>query len=223
MAFHPGVTTRIILADDHRILREGLRSLLVQLPGVDVIAEADDGRVTVELALRLVPNVVIMDVAMPSLNGIEATRQILAACPQIKVIALSMHSDVRYVSEMLKTGASGYLLKDTAFEELARALDNVNAGRTYLSPGVSHTVVQDYIRKLQPSGATNSPLLTPREKEVLQLLAEGHSTKEIAAKLQLSVKTADAYRQQIMDKLSLRSVAELTKYAIREGLTSLEF
>lgn len=214
--------TRVILADDHRILREGLRSLVSGLPGVEVVAEAEDGRTTVELTRKLSPHVVVMDVGMPDLNGIEATRQIVDITPQVKVIALSMHSDARYVSAMLQAGASGYLLKDSAFEELARALQTVTANRTYLSPGISHTLVEDYVRHLATGTLAEKPALSPREKEVLQLLAEGSSTKQIADRLGISPKTADTHRQQIMNKLGLRSVAELTKYAVREGLTSLE-
>ncbi len=216
------MATRVILADDHRILREGLRSLVGSLPGVEVVAEAEDGRTTVELARQHSPHVVVMDIGMPDLNGIEATRQITAENPRVKVIALSMHSDTRYVSAMLQAGASGYLLKDSAFEELARALQTVTANHTYLSPGISHTVVEDYVRHLAVAPSTAKSALSPREREVLQLLAEGHSTKEIADHLHLSPKTADTHRQQIMSKLGLRSVAELTKYAVREGLTSLE-
>ncbi len=214
--------TRVILADDHRILREGLRALVSSLPGVEVIAEAEDGRTTVELTRKLAPDVVVMDIGMPDLNGIEATRQISAQSPSVRVIALSMHSDARYVSAMLQAGARGYLLKDSAFEELARALQTVMANRTYLSPGISHTLVEDYVRQLASGPAVEKPVLSPREKEVLQLLAEGSSTKQIADRLRISPKTADTHRQQIMKKLGLRSVAELTKYAVREGLTSLE-
>lgn len=213
---------RIILADDHRIMREGLRSLVAKLPGVEVVAEAEDGRATVELAQQLSPDVVVMDIGMPGLNGIEATRQLTAENPKVKVIALSMHSDARFVSAMLQAGAHGYLLKDSAFEELAHALQTVMSNRTYLSPGISHTVVRDYLRHLSASPAEEKSALSSRERQVLQLLAEGHSTKEIADRLGISPKTADTHRQQIMNKLGLRSVAELTKYAIREGLTSLE-
>jgi len=220
--FHPNMPTRVILADDHRILRDGLRSLVSGLPGVTIIAEAEDGRTAVELARKHAPDVVVMDIGMPDLNGIEATRQIVARAPETKVIALSMHADSRYVSAMFQAGARGYLLKDSAFEELARAMQTVMANRNYLSPGIGHTLVEDYVRHFAGRPASEPSALTPREREVLQLLAEGHSTKQIADCLHVSPKTADTHRQQIMNKLGLRSVAELTKYALRAGLTSLE-
>jgi two-component system response regulator NreC len=211
---------RILLADDHKIVRQGLRTLLQKEPDMEVVAEAEDGRASLKLAQQLSPQVVIMDVGMPDLNGIEATRQVLADSPGIKVIALSMHSDRRFVVNMLKAGASGYLLKDSAFEELAAAIRAVMANKTYLSPGVSDVVIKDYISgpKLDSSAFS---VLTAREREVLQLMAEGKSTKQIADRLIVSVKTIETHRQQIMNKLNIHSVAELTKYAIREGLSSL--
>jgi len=212
---------RILLADDHRIIREGLRALIVGLQGLEVVAEAEDGRTAVRLARELKPDLIVMDIGMAELNGMEATRQIRAESPRAKVIALSMHSDARFVSEMLKAGASGYLLKDSAFEELARAIGVVAAGGTYLSPGITGVVVRDYVGRLGEARSEASAALTPREREVLQLVAEGHSTKEIAGKLGVSLKTVDTHRQQIMSKLGLHSVAELTKHAIREGLTEL--
>jgi len=207
---------RILLVDDHQIVREGLRILLEKEPDMEVAAEAEDGRAAVRLAREVSPQVVIMDVAMPDLNGIEATRQIVAECPGIKVIALSMHADRRFVANMLKAGASGYLLKDSAFEELARAIRTVAADKVYLSPEVSDIVVRDYVKGPQEEASVYS-LLTPREREVLQLLAEGKATREIADCLHVSVKTVETHRQQIMYKLKVRSVAELTKYAIRGG------
>jgi DNA-binding NarL/FixJ family response regulator len=197
--------------------------LLEKEPDMAVVAEADDGRATVRLVREKSPEVVIMDVAMPDLNGIEATRQIVAEFPKIKVIALSMYADQRFVLNMLKAGASGYLLKDCAFEELIRAIRLVMAHKTYLSPGVTDIVVKDYT-----AGGNNSSqpsvfsVLSPREREVLQLMAEGRTTSQIAGLLHVSVKTVETHRQQIMHKLKIHSVAELTKYAIREGLTSLE-
>ena len=217
------MTIRILIADDHQIVRQGLRTLLEKEPDMAVVAEADDGRATVRLVREKSPEVVIMDVAMPDLNGIEATRQILAEFPKIKVIALSMYADQRFVLNMLKAGASGYLLKDCAFEELIRAIRLVMAHKTYLSPGVTDIVVKDYT-----AGGNNSSqpsvfsVLSPREREVLQLMAEGRTTSQIAGLLHVSVKTVETHRQQIMHKLKIHSVAELTKYAIREGLTSLE-
>jgi DNA-binding NarL/FixJ family response regulator len=216
------MSVKIILADDHRIMREGLRALLEKQSGMEVIAEAEDGRSTVDLAHELKPDVVVIDISMPDLNGIDATRQIIGAAPHIKVIALSMHSDRKFVREMLSAGASGYLLKDSAFEELGTALAAVINNQTYLSPKIADTVIKDYLGKIDPTGSKTSPSLTSREREVLQLLAEGKTTKEIASKLCVSVKTIETHRKQIMEKVGLNSVAELTKYAIREGLTSLE-
>jgi two-component system response regulator NreC len=213
---------RIILADDHKIIRDGLRSLIDKDPGMEVIAEAEDGRTAVRLALNLVPDVVVMDIAMPALNGIEAASQIIAALPKAKVIALSMHADKRYVVEMLKAGASGYLLKDSAFEELAHAIKTVLEGRTYLSPLVTEILIDDYLHLSQQADQSVFTILSSREREVLQLLAEGNSTAQIAERLHVSIKTVETHRQHIMNKLNLHSVAELTKYAIREGLTSLQ-
>jgi DNA-binding NarL/FixJ family response regulator len=216
------VTTRIILADDHGIMREGLRALLEKQSGIEVIAEADNGRTTVELSRELKPDVVIIDIAMPDLNGIEATRQIVAESPGVKVIALSMHSDRKFVREMLSAGASGYMLKDSAFEELDKAVSTVNDNKIYLSPGIAETVVKDYLGKIVTDNSAASIALTNREREVLQLFAEGKTTKQIASLLFLSIKTIETHRKQIMGKLGLNGIAELTKYAIREGLTSLE-
>jgi DNA-binding NarL/FixJ family response regulator len=234
---------KVLLADDHRIVREGLRSLLETQPDLQVIAEASDGRQAVEMARDLSPDVVVMDVAMPQLNGIEATRQLAGEDRGMKIVALSMHSDRRFVSEALKAGASGYVLKDGAFEELISAIRSVVADRVYLSPRVAGVVVDDYVRRLPARGAgtagssganahAESPAytpartafdaLTPREREVLQLMAEGYATKEVAHRLHVSVKTVETHRRQIMEKLDLHSVAELTKYAIREGLTTLD-
>ncbi|MCM2358425.1 MAG: response regulator transcription factor [Geobacteraceae bacterium] len=215
------MSIRILLADDHKIVRDGLRSLLEKEEGMEVIAEADTGRAAVRLAALLAPEVVLMDIAMPELNGIEAARQIIAAVPGCKVIALSMHADKRYVMEMLKAGASGYLLKDSAFEELAHAIRTALDNRTYLSPQVSELVIGDYVQQLQKGNGSAFSVLSPREREVLQLLAEGNSTAQIAAGLHVSVKTVETYRQHIMEKLNIRNIAELTKYAIREGITSL--
>jgi len=213
------MSIRLFLADDHRMLRDGLRALVARLPGVEVIGEAGDGRTTVAMVKELQPDIVVMDIGMPGLNGMEATRQIISECPRIKVIALSMQSDGRYVAEMLKAGASGYLPKESAFEELGEAVRTVAAGRTYLSPEITGTVMKDYLGACAFGRSTISAALTPREREVLQLIAEGLSTKEIAHALNVSAKTADAHRQRVMKKLRLRSVAELTKYAIRAGFT----
>jgi len=216
------MSIKILLADDHKITRQGLRSLLEKEPDMEVVAEAEEGRTTVRLAREHLPDVVVMDVTMPDLNGMEATRQMHAELPSVKVIALSMHSDNLFVSEMLKSGASGYLLKDCAFEELARAIRVVVDGKTYLSPAISGVVVDEYLHHLTKTESPGSKVLTDREREVLQLIAEGNSTKQVALKLHISVKTVETHRRQIMSKLNIHTIAELTKYAIRQGLTSLE-
>jgi DNA-binding NarL/FixJ family response regulator len=189
---------------------------------MEVVAEAGNGRRAVELAKKLSPNLVIMDIAMPELNGMEAARQILTVSPHTKIIALSMHSDRRYVSEILKVGALGYLLKECAFEELDRAIRTVISGQIYLSPGIAHVVVEDYVQKL--SGKDDSPtsMLSPREREILQLLADGKNVKQIALQLHISGKTVETHRRNIMEKLDIHSLPELTKFAIREGLTTVE-
>ena len=212
--------TRVLLADDHKILRQGLRTLLEREKDIQIVGEADNGRSSVKLSGELAPDVVVMDVAMPDLNGIDATRRITEAEPRTRVLALSMHSDGRYVKGMLQAGARGYILKDCAAEELTHAIRTVMAGQVYVSPGVTGAIVNDYVRQL--SAADGPATLTPREREVLQLLAEGGSTANIAAGLHLSVKTIETHRKHIMDKLGLRSIAELTKYAIREGITTVE-
>ena len=216
------MSIKILLADDHRIMRSGLRSLLDKEPDMEVVAEAENGRMTVQLARKLSPDVVIMDITMPDLNGIEASRQILSEAPDIKVVALSMHSDEQFVMEMLDAGASGYLLKDCALGELCLAIRAVVANQNYLSPGIASIVVKDYRREWSRAEPRVSSMLTPREREVLQLVAEGKTSKKIASRLHVSMKTVEAHRHQIMDKLGIHSVAELTKYAIRKGITSLE-
>ncbi len=216
------MSIRIILADDHKITRQGLRSLIDENDDMEVIAEAENGRDAVELARQMRPDVIIMDVSMPDLNGVEATRQIIQDNPQMRIIALSMHSDTLFVSEMLKSGASGYLLKDCAFEELEQAIRTVIEGKAYLSPSISGIIVEDYLHRLSKAELSTSEVLTDREREVLQLIAEGQSTKRIALKLHISAKTVETHRRQIMNKLDMHTVAELTKYAIRKGLTALE-
>ena len=213
---------RVLLADDHQMMREGLKALLEKTNRVMVVGEAEDGKNTVSLAEKRMPNVIVMDVAMPGLNGIEATRKIRKSNPNARVIALSGHADRCLVSEMLKAGASGYVLKSRASDELVHAIDEVMQGRTYLSPEVTQGVVDTYVRNTPKSGENPAfATLTDREREVLQLLAEGRSTKEMAGELQVSVKTVETHRQNIMRKLQVFSVAELTKYAIREGVTAL--
>ncbi|MBI1805667.1 MAG: response regulator transcription factor [Ignavibacteria bacterium] len=216
------MNTRVLLADDHKIVREGLRSILENELHMTVVGQAENGRTSVELAKTLHPDIVIIDITMPDLNGIEATRQILSELPNIKVIALSMHSDKRYVAEMLNAGASGYLLKHCALDELHQAIQTVLSNKIFVSPDVAGVVIQDYLRHLSSAKSSESAPLTPKEREILQLIAEGTSTKEIATILHVSIPTIDTHRQHIMEKLNLFTVAELTKYAIREGLTSLE-
>ncbi|MHC4714416.1 MAG: response regulator [Planctomycetota bacterium] len=213
---------RVLLADDHHIIRQGLKSLLEEKAGMEVVAEADDGRAAVELAASLKPDIIVMDVGMPNLNGAEATRRILADDPEAKVVALSMHTDRRFVGNMLEAGAQGYLVKDCAFEELAEAIKTVLSGRTYLSPKIAAVVVDAYVRKPGPAEGVAGEELTEREREVLQLIAEGRSTKETALALHVSVKTIETHRRNIMQKLKVHSIAELTKYAVRSGLTTLE-
>jgi two-component system response regulator NreC len=209
----------ILLADDHRIIRDGLRSLLSTMPGMKVVGEAENGRQALRIARKYSPDLVIMDISMPDLNGIEATRQILAESPGTKVIALSMHSDRQFVVRMFRAGVSGYLLKNGAFEELVHAIDTVRKNETYLSPKIASVLVKDLLDTTEDNSA--SSVLTAREREVLQLIAEGRTTREIASDLNVSIKTVETHRRQIMDKLELRSVAELTKFALREGLTDL--
>ena len=210
---------RVLIAEDHRLVREALRALLMKEPGVQVVAEAEDGRSAVSLAAEFAPDVVVMDINMPDLNGIDATRQVRAGGHGPKVIALSAHSDQRYTSEMLRAGANGFVMKDAAFEELAEAIRAVVSGRLYLSPALADP------GDLREDGAgedgTAFSKLTPREREVLQLLAEGKAMKEAARHLQISGKTVETHRRNIMEKLDIDNVAELTKYAIREGLTSV--
>ena len=216
------MSIRILLADDHKIMREGLRSLIEKNPDMEVVAEAENGRTAVQLVRRLRPDVVIMDVGMPDMNGMEATRRIIDQLPGVKVVALSIHSDKRFVAGMLSAGASGYLLKDCAFEELEHAIRATIGYRIYLSNGIAGIVVEDYVRHLQKADSSAFSVLTVREREVLQLLAEGKTTKQIAFNFNVSVKTIETHRRQIMDKLDVHSIAELTKYAIREGLTNLK-
>jgi DNA-binding NarL/FixJ family response regulator len=212
--------TKILLAEDHKIVREGLRSLIEKQSNMEVVGETEDGRTTVQAVKDLAPDIVIMDVSMPNLNGMEATRQVLIDFPEIKVIALSMHSDKRFIAGMLKAGASGYLLKDCAFDELVQAIHTVLLNQIYLSPKITHVVVKDYVRRLLQSDISAFSILTPREREVLQLIAEGYSTKQIASNLCVSVKTVETHRQHIMKKLDIYNPADLVKFAIREGLTN---
>jgi len=216
------MTIKIILADDHKVLREGLKSLLDQQKDIEVIGEADDGQAVVRLARKLEPDIVVLDIGMPNMNGIQATQHIVAEVPDTKVLALSMHSDHQFVVKMLQAGASGYMLKDCAFEELISAVRDIADGKFYLSKDVTGVVISDYINKMQAIDAAGEPILTSRERETLQLIAEGNSTADTAALLNVSTKTVETHRKHIMDKLNIHSIAELTKYAVRVGLTSLE-
>jgi len=213
---------KILLADDHAIIRQGLCSLLEKQPDVEVVGTAEDGQKAIELARELAPDIVIMDITMPNLNGINATRKIIDELGGVKVIALSVHSSRRFVTEMLRAGASGYILKECLFDELLEAIRTVLNGGIYLSPKITGVVVDDYVKRLTTKYQPEAPALTEREQEVLQLLAEGKSTKQIAPQLHVSSKTIESNRRNIMDKLGIHSVAELTKYAVREGLTPLE-
>jgi DNA-binding NarL/FixJ family response regulator len=216
------MSIRILLADDHGIMREGLRSLLEKEPDIKVVGEAEDGRKAIGLVSELLPDVVIMDISMPGLNGADATRRIVSQFPTVKVIALSMHSNRIFVADMLKAGASGYVLKECLFDELVEAIRIVAAGDKHLSSKVAGVVVSDYVKRL--SGGAESPLetLTGREREVLQLIGEGKNTKQIALELHVSPKTIEANRRKIMEKLDAHSIAELVKIAIVGGLASLE-
>ena len=214
---------RIVLADDHGMMREGLKSLIAKQMGMEVVGEAEDGYAVVQLVNDLKPDVVIMDIGMPNLNGIEATRQIVNENEGVKVLALSQYSDPRMVSEMFRAGARGFVLKDSAFDELTRAVSAVYTDRTYVSSDVAGDLINRHIRHAS-SGEKISAFsqLTDREREVLQLIAEGKATKDIAAKLCRSVKTIETHRRNTMHKLNLHSLPELTKYAVRQGLTGLD-
>jgi DNA-binding NarL/FixJ family response regulator len=214
------MTLRLLLVDDHPIFRAGVRSLLETHPGVEIVAEVADGLGAVETARTQRPDVVVIDVSMPGMNGLDATRRITAETPDAKVLCLSMHSDRRFVDAALRGGARGYLLKECALEELVSAIHAVVAGRIYVSPRLTRAVLDAY----RGEGGEGSPLdrLTLREREVLQLLAEGHSTQDVARRLNVSAKTVGTHREHLMQKLGTNSLAGLTKFAIREGLTSAE-
>jgi DNA-binding NarL/FixJ family response regulator len=216
------MSIRILLADDHAIVRHGLSRSIEQEEDMQIIAQAKDGHGTVELARELKPDIVLMDISMPDLNGIEATRLIAKEMPEVKVIALSMHSAKKFVTEMFKAGAAGYLLKDCQYDELAGAVRTVASGKTYLSPAITDVVVENYIRTSPKPESSAFSVLSQREREVLQLMAEGKTTKQIARQLYISPKTVEAHRLRVMNKLNFDNVAQLTKYAIQEGLTSPE-
>ena len=214
-------TIRILLADDHTIVRKGLRMLLENQPGFQVIADACDGRETIALAEQHLPDVVVLDVAMPILNGIEAARQISSKFPHVAIVFLSMHSDEGYVLKALKSGARAYLLKDSAESDLIAAIKAVTEGKAFFSPAISKMLVEDYVRQMRERDVEDSyELLTTRERELLQLLAEGKNNKDVAALLSLSLYTVETHRSNIFQKLNLHSTAELILYAIRKGVIS---
>lgn len=210
---------RIVIADDHRIMRSGLRLLLEREPDLKVVGEASDGRESVEMAARLEPDVMVMDVAMPNLNGIEAARQIGARAAGVRIAILSMHSDESYVMRALSAGARAYLLKDSAEADLIAAIRAIHEGRSFFSPAISSMLKEDYIREMRARGAEDSyELLTPREREILQMIAEGKTNKEVANILGLSLYTVETHRTHILQKLGLHSVPELILYAVRKGI-----
>ena len=215
------MNTKLLIADDHKLFRDGLKTIINGRQDIEIIGEAENGIISVQLARELKPDVIQMDISMPELNGIEATRKILAENNAIKIVMLSMHFNRRYIIESLKAGASGYIMKDSAPEEVLSAIRTAAAGRIYLSETLTDEVIKEFINIADSGKSSAYSILSPREREVLQLLAEGKATKEIAAKLNVSVKTIETHRKQIMDKLNLHSIAELTKYAVREGLTPL--
>jgi DNA-binding NarL/FixJ family response regulator len=214
-------TLRILLADDHIVMRTGLRALLERQPHLEVVGESENGRETVTLAGTLRPDVVVMDVGMPILNGIDATQTIVAECPTTAVIILSMHADESYVMRALKAGARGYLLKDSAAADLMGAIQAVSQGKSFFSPKVSRILAEDYVRVLKQKGSADTyDLLTSREREILQLLAEGKTNKEVASALNISPYTVETHRSHILQKLNLHNSAELVLYAVRKGIIS---
>jgi DNA-binding NarL/FixJ family response regulator len=210
---------RILLADDHTVVRQGLRRVLEARPEWQVVAEAGDGREAVRLAEECRPDVAILDVAMPLMNGIEAVRQIARKLPTTRLLVLSMHADEAYVTQMLRAGAAGYLLKDSADVDLIHAVEAVSAGKSFFSPAIARVIADDYVRQLEDRGATDRfELLSQREREIFQLIAEGRTNKEIAALLFLSPSTVDTHRSRIMEKLDVHSAAEIVLYAVRKGV-----
>jgi two-component system response regulator NreC len=212
---------RVLLADDHTLMRRGLRLIVEQQPDLVVVGEAEDGRQAVALSASLKPDVAVLDIGMPNLNGIEAAKQITDGKSGAAIIILSMHADESYILRALKAGARGYLLKDSAESDLVRAIRSVAEGKSFFSPAVSKVLLEDYVKKMQRTGSEDSyDLLTPREREILQLIAEGKSNKDVANLLNLSVYTVETHRANLMEKLKLKSVPELTLYAVRKGIIS---
>ncbi|MGA7118697.1 MAG: response regulator transcription factor [Polyangiaceae bacterium] len=212
---------KVLLVDDHKIIRDGLRAILERHPDIQVIGEAAEGHAAIAIARATRPDVIVMDVSMRGLNGIDATARLTSELPESKIIGLSMNSDRRYVLAMLAAGAAGYLLKDAAADELLRAVQMVASGQTFLSPEITGIVIDKALKTDLPDEAP-AGALTTREREVLQLLAEGRTSREIGTQLHIALSTVETHRRQIMSKLKIRTIAELTKYAIREGLTSLD-
>jgi DNA-binding NarL/FixJ family response regulator len=217
------MSIRILLADDHEIVRYGLRCLIEEQPDMEVVGDAVNGRMAINLTHKLRPDVVVMDISMPDMNGIEATRRIRKEIPDTKVIVLSMHHKRQFVIDMLKAGVSGYILKTKVHDDLIRAIKAAVANEVYLSSKITGIMAHDFTSNLSISDKSGSAVLTPREREVLQLISEGKSTKEIALHLNVSIKTIESTRRQIMQKLDIHNVADLTKYAINEGITTLDF
>ncbi|MBI4525789.1 MAG: response regulator transcription factor, partial [Deltaproteobacteria bacterium] len=211
---------RVLLADDHSLVRAGIRSLIEKIPLIEVVGEASDGRHAFELIKKREPNVVLMDIAMAGLNGLEVAERVIKNFPTVKVIILSMHTNEEYISRALQIGVSGYLVKDSAAAELEIALTAVSSGRTYLAPSISRQVVEGYLQKTSAKSA-HFHTLTPRQREILQLIAEGKNTKEIAYMLDVSIKTVETHRAQLMDRLNIHDVPGLVRYALRKGLTTL--
>lgn len=212
---------RVLLADDHRLVRAGIRSLLEEIPNVEVVAEAGDGRETLDMVRQYNPNIAMIDVAMKGLNGLDVAARMSRDFPHVKVLILSMHTNEEYVIKALKGGANGYLIKDAATEELSLALKAVSKGETYLSPVISKGVIDNLIA-LSEGRSETGDVLTPRQREILQLIAEGKSTKEIAAILSVSVKTVETHRTQLMNRLDIHDIAGLVRYAVRTGLVTAD-
>lgn len=215
------MSIRIILVDDHLLVRQGIRALLTDQPDIDIVGEASDGETAIQLVKELQPDLIVLDIELPDIDGIDVAPRVLTVSPSTKILALSMHSEKRYVSEALAAGASGYLLKDEDIEELVSAIKTIVSGELYLSSKLVETVVNDYRNRLTQSTKPDISDLTPREREILRLIAEGNTTKEISAILNLKFKTVDTHRQQIMKKLEIHNVVELTKFAIREGIIEI--
>ena len=213
---------KILLADDHQLLIDGLRTILEKHRDVEIVGLAKDGLEAFELAMQFQPDIILLDISMPGLNGLDAAKKILRDLPSTKIIMLSMHGDLRYIQEALRIGAKGYILKESAAEELIQAIRDVKNGELFFSKSVRNQVLAEYVKSVRQHDKNVKPVLSIREREILQLLAEGKSTKDAAGMLNISVKTAESHRKQVMDKLGLHSIAELTKYAIREGLTQLD-